>query len=68
MALKSEVISVLLPIFGESVKKMIDDNYEEKNPDELIDVAHHMISGYMGEENADKMLQKIMKKYPKVKK
>ncbi|MCM2325093.1 MAG: hypothetical protein NDI94_01400 [Candidatus Woesearchaeota archaeon] len=66
MDLKSEIISVLSPIFGESVRNMIEDNYDSKNPSELIEMAHHMITGYMGEENANRLLDKIIKKYPKL--
>jgi hypothetical protein len=67
MDLKSEIISVLLPIFGESVRNIIEENYDSKNPSELIEIAHHMITGYMGEDNANRILEKITKKYPKIK-
>jgi hypothetical protein len=60
--IKEELINILTPIFGESVKKIIVDNYDSKHPNELLDMANHLLSGYMGESNAKNMLKKVMEK------
>jgi hypothetical protein len=45
--IKEELIKVMLPIFGEEVKKLIEEHYDSKNPEELIALADHMLTGYM---------------------
>ncbi len=59
--LKEEIIKIMTPIFGEEVKKLISENYDSKNPNELLELAHHMLVGYMGEKNADRILENITK-------
>ncbi len=61
MSVKSDVVSVLTPIFGDSVKTMIEQQYDD--PKEILDVAKHMLTGYMGEQNAVKILNKIYHQY-----
>ncbi len=64
--IKEDVIEVLQPIFGERVKKTIEQFYDEKDPGdskELIIMAHTMLEGYMGEKQADIILSNIKKKY-----
>jgi hypothetical protein len=62
---KDQLIAVLTPIFGDSVKKIITEYYDEQKPEEVVKLAHHMLSGYMGEANADKLMQNIMNKKDK---
>ena len=64
--IKKEIISILVPIFGERIKKDIMEYYDNNNPSELFSLAHYMLSGYMGESNADKLLQNFTKKFPKM--
>ena len=59
MDIKTEILSLLTPIFGNGVKKLIDDNYEN-NEAELIELARHMLTGYMGKDYAEKQLKKII--------
>jgi hypothetical protein len=66
MDLKEKIIHILTPVFGEEVKKIIEDNYTSKKPEELVQLAYHMLSGYMGEQNAKKLLQKVLKDNPKI--
>lgn len=61
MSVKSEVILVLSPIFGNSVKAMIEQQYDD--PKEILELAKHMLTGYMGEENAVKILSRIYHTY-----
>ena len=67
MELKDKILVVLTPIFGDSVKKIIEENYSSNNPEELISMAYHMLSGYLGENNAKKLLGKIIKENPAIK-
>jgi len=61
--LKQDVLKILEPIFGDSVKKMIVSNYSENNPKELILLSTVMLNNYMGEENAKKLIDKLVKKH-----
>jgi hypothetical protein len=65
--IKEELIKILSPIFGEAVKRFLEEHYDSTHPEELIEVAHHMLSGYMGESNANKILKSVLDKYPKLK-
>jgi hypothetical protein len=67
MDLKTDIIKILKPIFGDSVIKIIEDNYDSNSPEDLITLAHHMLKGYMGEKNADNMLGNLIKRFPKLK-
>jgi hypothetical protein len=64
MDIKEEIVNILAPIFGKSVIKLVEDNYDSNNPKELVEMADHMLSGYMGEDNAKNMLKKILEKIP----
>lgn len=64
--IKEDIITVLQPIFGERIKKTIDEFYDENDSNdskELIRMAHEMLDGYMGEKQADIILSKIERKY-----
>ena len=63
MGIKEDVIVILLPIFGESVKDMIDKFYWDEEPKELIKLAKAMIGGYYSPEIGEKLLKKITEKY-----
>ncbi|NTV23676.1 MAG: hypothetical protein HGA85_04850 [Nanoarchaeota archaeon] len=65
--IKTELLKILTPIFGKDVQKLIQDNYDSSKPDELIALAHHMLSGYMGEDNANKKLTAFLSRFPKLK-
>ena len=43
------------------------ENYDSSKPEELIVLAHHMLAGYMGEDNADKKLNQILSRFPRLK-
>ena len=64
--LKSEVIQILRPIFGDEVQKLLNEYYDSNNKEELINVARHMITGYMDEKIADRILMKLIKKFPEL--
>jgi hypothetical protein len=57
--MKDELMRVLTSIFGSGIRKTIEEYYDADKIDELVKLANHMLTEYMGEENA----QKIMKKF-----
>ncbi|MEM2138668.1 MAG: hypothetical protein QXM96_00780 [Candidatus Woesearchaeota archaeon] len=59
---KEIIIDMLCSIFGNNVKNIIEENYN--NEQELIKLAIHMLIGYMGKDNTIKILLKdgIIKK------
>ncbi len=65
--IKEELINLLTPIFGEAVKRILTEHYESSNPQEIVEVAHHLLVGYMGEKNADRLIGNVLKKYPNLK-
>jgi hypothetical protein len=65
--LKKEVLAILTSIFSEGVTKIIEDSYDSENPEELLKFARHILGEYMGETNADKILDNIIEKFPKMK-
>lgn len=67
MSFKSEVIGVLTPIFGEQVKQIIEENYSADEERKLYDLAHLMLSGYMGRASTEKILCRLERKYPELK-
>ena len=64
--LKEEVIKILTPIFGASMKDMIEKYYDDQNPQEIISITHELLSKFMGEKNANKEIEKITMKFPKI--
>ncbi|MEM3373982.1 MAG: hypothetical protein QXE31_02055 [Candidatus Woesearchaeota archaeon] len=56
ITLKDKIVKILQSIFGDSVKKIVDENYNDEK--ELIELAYHMLVGYMGKENAINLLLK----------
>lgn len=65
--LKSEIINLLTPLFGEGVKDLIVEYYDNKNPQELVEIARHMLVAYLGEDAADSILQQILEEFPDIK-
>jgi len=65
--IKKDIINILFPIFGEKIKKIIEKEYDNERPEEIIRLVYHMLTEYMGEKNANKILDKIYQKYPKLK-
>jgi len=63
MGLKEEMILVLEPVFGESIKQMIEKFYDNSEQKEIIEMAQSMLSGYMGAEMGNKLLKKVVEKY-----
>ena len=59
MGFKKDVIELLSSVFGDSITSTIRDNYSENNPKELYDLAHSMLSRFMGTKNATKKLSKF---------
>ena len=65
--LKEEIINLMKPLFGDGVANTISNYYEDSKPQEIIDLAHKMLCDFMGENNADVLLEKVLKKFPKLK-
>jgi hypothetical protein len=63
MGFKEEVANVLADKFGEPTRRMILDKYTDSDPQELYDVAEHMLSAFMGKDNADKVIDGLLAKY-----
>ncbi len=66
--LKSEVIALLTPIFGEGLRDNIERMYDEKEEEELIEVANDMLTPIMGEKNTRKIIANLLKNHHKLKK
>ena len=56
MGVKGDVIKILVPIFGEMIEKTVDALYDENEPQELYEMVRHMLSGVVGQKNADTLL------------
>jgi hypothetical protein len=65
--IKKEVIDLLVPIFGEGVKEQLIKNYDSDKPQDIIELTHRMLTSYMGEKNADLIIEKVLKKFPELK-
>ena len=66
MALKEDIIDVLEPIFGIEVKNIIIKYFDEGSPQEMIDLVSKMLKDYLGEKNAEKIVNDILSKYPSI--
>ena len=64
--IQSAILNILNPIFGDSVKSMIVHYYDSSQPQELLDLAHHLLAGYMDEKVAEAKLRKVMEKFPAI--
>lgn len=60
---KKEIAEILGHKFGEATRKMILDQYSDDNPQELYELANHMLSAFMGKKNTDAVLDNLVKKY-----
>ena len=65
--LKTEILNLLKPIFGTAFEETLEKFYDEKNPGETLKSVRHILVDFMGEENANNMLQDFLKKFPKLK-
>ena len=65
--LKSEIIKLLTPIFGIGIKKTLEDYYDNNLPQEIVDLAQEMLDKYMGKQNADRLLSKILANHSELK-
>ncbi len=54
--LKMKIESVLIPLFGDSIKSIIDSYYSENDPSELLELASHMLKGYFGDKKAENIM------------
>ncbi len=63
MGFKNEVAEILGHRFGDVTRRMILDKYSDDDPQEIYDVAEHMLSAFMGGKNADTVLAKLVSKY-----
>ena len=64
--IKTEVIRVLKPIFGQEVEVLLEKYYDSNNPKEILDLAFHMLTGYMDEKIAENIISGIKKKFPNI--
>ncbi len=55
---KEEVLSALTPVFGEKVRKTVDEFYSEKEEKALYDVAFTMLAQFAGPMQARLKLEK----------
>lgn len=63
MGFKEDIAKILADKFGEPTRKMILDKYSDDSPQELYDVAEHMLSAFMGKDNANKVIEGLLIKY-----
>ena len=61
--LKSELIGVLAPIFGQGIKNILENYYDKKEAGEMMNLADHMLTGYLGAKSAHLLIKKISAKY-----
>ena len=63
MSFKSDVADLLAEKFGRSTRALIMKNYTDDDPQEIYEVAEHMLEGFMGRKAAEKALEKLIIKY-----
>lgn len=61
--LKTDLISIIEPLFGKQFTETINTMYEGDDPQELIELGHKLLVGYLGEAAANKLMEKLLKKY-----
>jgi hypothetical protein len=66
-SIRDVVISVLYPIFGDSIKREIESKYEPNESKELLRLLDTMLTSYMGEKNKTEVFKEIYKKFPNLK-
>ena len=66
--IRTEISSLLKSKFGDEIGKMLKSYYEDEDSSEIIRLARHMLSGLVGEEMANELINKILKKHPDYKK
>jgi len=66
--IKSEIINILEPVFGANFVKDVTYMYDGGNPEEIIELAHKMLSDYLGNKATSKIFSKLLEKHPELKK
>ncbi|MFH0876399.1 MAG: hypothetical protein V1859_10760 [archaeon] len=66
MGFKTDIINLLEPKFGVQIRKTIENYYSDKEPQELYEVAENMLTGLIGQKNAENILSKLVSKYPRL--
>lgn len=66
--IRREISNLLKSKFGDEIEKMLKNYYEDSAPDEIIGLARHMLSGLVGEEMANELINKILEKHKNYKK
>ena len=62
--IRSEIIEILKPLFGDSFINTVDELYKEDSSNEdLIELADKLLRGYLGDEAASRLIEKLLKKY-----
>ena len=60
--IKTEIINLLMPIFGDNTIKFINNSYDDDKPEEIINLANNLLSGVMGEQKAKEILANLIHK------
>ena len=67
MGFNEDIIQVLEPKFGHSIRDIIEKGYSDEDSKELYMFAVHMLTGLVGRKNAKLALAGIVRKYPRMK-
>src|SRR3989344_3051973 len=65
-SIKEAIIRLLVPLFGEGMRSPINRLYGEDDPQEMIDLAHHMLAELWGRKNAERALQSVIARFPEL--
>ena len=60
---RKEIAEILGHKFGEDTKRMIMEQYSDDNPQEIYEVAEHMLTAFMGKKNSQVVLSGLAMKY-----
>ena len=66
--IRIEISNLLKSKFGDEIEKILKSYYEDSAPDEVIELARHMLSSLVGEEVANELINKILEKHKNYKK
>lgn len=64
MGIKADVVKILEPRFGVHIRETIESYYSDDHPEELIELAEHMLTSLIGKKNANGILAQLKSKYP----
>jgi len=68
MGLKQDIVELMGSIFGQDIETMFEKYYDESNSEELLLACKDLLSKLLGSEAANRHFDKIIKKYPELKK